>query len=180
MAKIYIKSREPILVEAEKALQIKNDWIANPRSKDIAEINGESFPICDIKGFGGIIIRGSDYVGKRYNLDVPEDRQKVREFESEFLVWRNGDGKKYSSIMAEPRFLEAKKACSFNGEGKYISDIVIRDVALYERLSSLCSALQSLRIRRQIARGAERQSMDVLIKDKEELKEKISIEKDEL
>ena len=165
MAKIYIKSRrEPIVIDNEKALMIKNDWLKNSASKDIVEVDGESFRISDIKSISGAVVRGDDYAGKKYDLDVPEDRKKVRDLEAEYLSWRAGEGKQYSGSMVFPRFLESKGACEIRGEGIRQSDVVVVDTVLYDRISRLWSSLQNLRLRRQRAKKSEAEATEALIK----------------
>jgi len=179
MAKIYIKSRqEPIIIENAKALMVKEDWLSNPKSQDIVEVSGEVFKLYDIKSISGAFARGEDFSGKKYNLDVPADRAKIKGFEKEFLGWAEGKG--YNAIMMTPRFFEEKGACRVRGEGKYLNDVIITDPVLYERLSSMWSALQDLKSRRQKAKEMESESMNSLIKGKEELKEKTRINKLEI
>ena len=165
MAKIYIKGRkEPIVIDNKKALMIKNDWLKSSASKDIVEVDGESFRICDIKSISGAVVKGDDYAGKRYKLDVPEDRKKVRDLEREYLSWREGVGKQYSGSMVFQRFLESKGACEIRGSGTRQSDVLVTDPILYDKVLKLWSALQDLRLRRKKAKASEAEANEALNK----------------
>ena len=180
MAKIYIKSRDPIIIDIKKALKIKEDWLANPKSQDIVDVDGEFFKMCDIKSISGATDKGEDYFGKKYDLDIPEDRAKVKAFEREFLLWLTGDGKQYDIIMAQLRFYEAKGACKIRGDGLNPSNMAIVDSVLYTKLSNLWSSWQDLRMRRQKAKETESQAMDSLAESKDELKGQLETFKSEL
>ena len=144
MSKIYLRGREPITTDKKTANKIKIDWVANPKSQDIVNVEGDSFKLKDINSINVGLDEGRDYSTMRYDLDNPKDRQEVKDFENEYLTWKKEN--EYNNLISLEKFLETKGACKIRSE--LPTDTIITNSSRYEKLTALWSAVQILRRRR--------------------------------
>lgn len=163
MAKVFIVGRAaPIAVSREEALHLKDDWVGQRLPKQV-EIAGEVFRSRDIRGISGAYDIKEK---KKYDLDNPDDVKIIRQFEKDFLDWYKANPEHHDELTTVEYFFESKGGCDVRGPR--IVDSVIINPDLYTELGNKWSALQSLRRRREIAKGFEKEYFDRLVNSQSE------------
>ena len=158
MPSIYFKRQDkPLLVSNKEGERVSADWQLNPKSQDIIQIGGEMFKICDIKRIGNI---GTREDRKEFNLDNPEEKAIVRQFENDFIDWCEKN-KGYDGVASE-RWFEELGAIKIKRDMS-VNYIIVSDPVLYRELNKKWSGLQNLRIRRTYAKRLEKESIESLV-----------------
>jgi len=163
MAKIYLRGEDTaILVSSQEAERVNNDWIANPNSNDIVMVGSETFKLRDIKRISGVGIDKDE--SNKYNLDNPNNREIIKQFEKEFLAWyENNKDVKYPPPKFERWFAELGAIRIEDGDE--FGRIIIVDPVLYTDLSEKWNALQYLRRRRTMAKQIDKEDFNSLMEN---------------
>lgn len=165
MAKIYLKARkEPMVVDNSTARDLNEQWLSG-KLTGVVSVEGNTFEARDLRGIEGVVANWED---DKIDLDNPEHRKIVREFEREFLSFIENNPEKYLKEVTGPNgtwkigfreyWCESLGIIKFKHPKEsplYLCDIEILSPNLYGKFEKKWSAFQELRYRREKAKCFE-------------------------
>ena len=161
MPKLYLKGhREPILLDNKQARELKDQWLTRQLG-DKVDLGEHVFEARDIKGIEGVPEKGEDV--EVYDLDTPEQRQAIKDFEKQFdkFVAENPD-KCFENRGRKVGYKEHwMYSLGLIGKPSGLGMFGVKEekIGAYINFKNKWGALQDLRIRRQYAEGKEQESL---------------------
>lgn len=147
-AKIFIRGRNPIEIENQTAKELKEEW-ENKTMPEKVDLGDNIFLSRDIKGLEGILSEEK----KRETIDDPAYREKIKQFERDFLNWLEKNLQYKGKAFSAHKWFEELGAAS---------ELNIIDSVLYVGLSRKWSDFQELRYRREMATGTHRSFAELM------------------
>lgn len=165
MAKVILYGRDNIEASREKLMPLFKKWSKGELDEDqhvSLEGLGVGFKAGRVDGFEGMSeISGGKGTEEEYDLDNPQDKKIVKDFEREFEEWSKD--KDYEPIELVDRFYEYKGAYKLDEEtykdspgweeGDY--KVIVRDIDLYQDIEAKWQALGKLKDRRAYMRAQD-------------------------
>lgn len=150
MAKLYLRGRQdPIFIENKDALILKNKWLAKDYNEDEKlEVGEHLFKASDIKSIEGVLKQ--DQIISRYDLNVPEHKKIIMEFEKDYNEWKSKNkDKRVEEWWQEQEVIQIRDV--------RLNTYVVKNPRLMNTIQAKWSAFQIVRYERE---EAERKNPD--------------------
>ena len=149
-AKIFLKGKlQGIDINDELAKKINEDWLLGSLPDVVSLDDSNSFKRSELKSIEGIYTEKQE---KKYDLDNPNDRKIIKDFEKEFLFWLETNPKYKSSPFSDHKWYESLDIIRVTSEDFTQFNIYRDRTKEFKEIKKKWSALQSLRIRREEAK----------------------------
>lgn len=152
MAKLFLRgNKDAVLLDNEKARELKDMWLTGQLGETV-DLGEHVFKKADIRAIEGVPAPGEKV--DTYDLDSPEDRQTIKEFEKAFLKFaeENPGG------LTRERWMYSLGLISKPNEYGWYG-VKEEKIAQYQIFQNKWSALQDLRVRRSHAEKLDRESL---------------------